>query len=111
MHIIFGDDIAKQLRERHVVLQLETFEIKGKQETAYCVVQPESIALTDLPDIERLTRLHEAIIIAWNRKDYNTVTNGIEHVKGRFGGELDSFYETLENRIKESQDCLIQKST
>jgi len=101
MHIILGDAIAAQLRERHTVLQLETLTIKGEPVTAYCVVMSESIALTDMPDLERLKRLHQALIDALNTERFDTVLQCIEHLKGRFGGELDSFYEIIANRIKE----------
>jgi len=105
MYIIFGKSQAEALRERHIVLELETFQIEGHNEpqTAYCVVQPESIALGQMPDIERLSGLHQATVDAWNRKDYATVTEGIAHLKGSFGGELDSFYVILEDRIKEME--------
>lgn len=102
MYIIFGKENAEQLRERHIVLELETFDQVDKKGTAYCVIQPESIALGDMPDVERLGRLHQATVDAWNRKDYAVVTEGIGHLKGRFGGSLDSFYEIIEQRIKDN---------
>ena len=101
MHIIFGTAIADELRQKHTVLQLESFPgVDGEPVTAYCVVTPESIIMTEMPDLERLKRLHQAVVDAWNRQDYHTVMNGIEHLHGRFGGELDSFYSILEERIK-----------
>jgi hypothetical protein len=100
-----GNEHIGNLRERHVVLELETFETTydsgSRTVTAYCVVQPESIALTEMPDIERLQRLHQAVIDAWNKKQYSTVEQGIEHLMGRFGGELDSFYEILTERMRD----------
>ena len=101
MNIIFGEEIAEQVRVRNVALELETFHVEGKGPvTAYCVIMPESIAATELPDVDRICRLHQAVIDAWNIQDYNAVLEGIKHVKGSFAGEADSFYETLEDRIK-----------
>lgn len=103
MHIIFGTDVAEQLKDRHIVLELETFQVENRPPTtAYCVVQAESIALGEMPDIERYSRIHQALVDAWNRKDYVTVAEGIAHLKGKFGGELDSFYEILEDRMKDT---------
>ena len=34
------------------------------------------------------------------RKNHKFVKDAIEHLKGQFGGELDSFYQHVEDRIK-----------
>ncbi len=100
MHIIFGQDVADDIRQKHLVLELETFVVGEELKTAYCVVQPESISLTDMPDLERLTRLHATLISALNRQDWSTVVEGVSHLRGKFGGELDSFYDVLiEQRV------------
>lgn len=102
MQIIFGKEIVAQVRERHTCLELETFEVAGQGPiTAYCVLDAAHVVLSEMPDLERLTTLHQAIVDAWNRKDYGTVTHGIEHVYGKFGGQLDTFYDELNKRIKE----------
>jgi hypothetical protein len=31
MHIIFGEEIGQAAAEKHIVLELDTFEVKGKQ--------------------------------------------------------------------------------
>jgi hypothetical protein len=101
MYIIFGKEVADTLREKHIVLELETFNVEGEFKTAYCVIQPESLILGELSDIDRLERLHNALIDAWNRNDYTTVQETITHLHGRFAGEMDSFYDVLSVRIKE----------
>jgi hypothetical protein len=103
MHIIFGRDVAEELRNRHSVLELETFQVEDRDPvTAFCVVPAEAIALGEMPDIERYSRIHQALVDAWNRQDYVTVAEGIAHLKGKFGGELESFYEIIESRIKDT---------
>lgn len=97
MNIIFGENISAAMREKYVILQLETFTVGETQKVAYCVV--EHIPLEEIPDLPRLTGLHKAIVEAWNRQDYETVLFGLPHVEGKFGGELDSFYENLKSRI------------
>lgn len=106
MYIIFGKENAETLRERHIVLELETFagENQDPPKTAYCVVQPGSIALGHFPDIDRFSSLHQATVDAWNRQDYSTVKEGIGHLTGQFGGELDSFYDILTQRIAEKEN-------
>ena len=103
MNIILGKENATILRDRHVVLELETFQLPEKDPiTAFCVVPAEAI-FADMPDMVRLQGLHQAVVDAWNRKDYSTVEYGIEHLHGKFSGELDSFYDILLQAIKEKQ--------
>lgn len=99
MYIIFGHKAAEELRKKYFVMQLESFMAQGVEHTAFCVLKPESVVMTDMHDMERLGRLHQAVVDAWNRSDYTTVTQGMSHLKGKFSGELDSFYEELEKRI------------
>lgn len=99
MHIIFGKEVADEIRQKHLVLELETFEIQGETKTAYCVIQSGSITMEDMPDIERLSKLHSTLIAALHRNDWATVSEGISHLRGKFGGELDSFYAILDERI------------
>lgn len=104
MHIILGKEIAEELRQRHVVLELETFNLEGKPPvTAFCVVPAEKIVLTEMPDIERYGRLHQATVDAWNQQRFDTVVEGISHLRGHFGGELDTFYDILLQAIEEKQ--------
>jgi hypothetical protein len=39
----------------------------------------------------------------YKRKDYNFVTQCIEHLTGQFGGEVDTFYDELLRRINEAE--------
>lgn len=104
MHIIFGNcKDFDEIKEKFTVLQLETFHVDGYDQTAFCVV--EHIPLEEIPDLPRLTGLHQAIVEAWNRQDYETVLFGLPHVEGKFGKELDSFYENIKSRIPE-KNCL-----
>jgi hypothetical protein len=100
MHIIFGQEIVQEVRDKHTCLELETFLVDGESKTAYCVVPGECISIAELPDLDRKKRLHQALIDAYNNKEYNTVLITIDHLMGSFGGELDSFYQIIRDRIK-----------
>ena len=99
MHIIVGSEVAAELRKKHTVLELESFPLNGGITTAYCVVTPESV-IADLPDLERLCGLHQAFIDSFNSGQYSTALDAVPHVRGRFAGELDSFYDAICERIK-----------
>lgn len=98
MHIIVGSEVAKELREKHVVLELETFPLNGEYATAYCVVSPENV-LAEMPDLDRLCKLHQAFIDSFNSGQYSTTLDAELYLRGRFAGELDSFYDAIITRI------------
>lgn len=102
MQIILGKESAEELRLKHTVLELETFvsaETNNIPITAYCVIKPESV-LGEMQDLERLCRLHQTFIDAFNAGRYDSALDAMQHIKGRFSGELDSFYDVIYNKIK-----------
>lgn len=103
MQIILGKEAATELRKRHTVLELETFTAGDKQVTAYCVVPPEAIVMSDMPDLDRLCRIHQAFIDAYNANRYDSALDAVQHIKGRFSGELDSFYSEICGRITKGE--------
>ena len=95
MHIVVGTEAADALRENYTVLELETFP-GGK---AYCIVSAENMPVLELPDLEKYKSLHAEFIREYNNKNYKFCLDLAEHLKGRFGGELDSFYDIIVDRI------------
>ena len=79
--------------------EAQTFEINGKRTTAYCVLTPDSIALGDMPEMDRLQRLHEHMITNFNAGDYDQAKTSLDYLKGKWGGELDSFYTIIEQKM------------
>lgn len=101
MNIITGKENADKLREKYMVLELETLPKNGELVTAYCVIDAESMPLQDLMNIEQYLDLHENMIRVMNTDpiDKNFITESISHLKGKFGGTLDSFYEHIEKKL------------
>ena len=104
MDIIFGRENAEKLREKYTVLDLEKLEVKddsGKstEMEVFCLIPADKIALPDLPQLEQWIKLHEDFLKGYHKKEYNYCRQCIDHLTGKFGGELDSFYEEILKRI------------
>jgi hypothetical protein len=97
MQIVWDQEVIEKLKGSHTVLELETFEVDGKPLTAYCVVPAEKL-FNDMSQLDSLTSLHAGFVQAFNQKNYQLCCDAVEHLKGKFGGELDTFY-----------DCIIEK--
>ena len=99
MNIIFDTENIDQIKNNNILLELDTFYFAklDKTATAYCVVN--NVRLTEFDKIEQHQRLHADMINAYKNKDFKLCQDLQEHLIGAFGGELDSFYSELTNRI------------
>jgi hypothetical protein len=97
MHIIFGK--SPELEEKYTLLELDTIRIgaNGPERTAYCVV--ENIPLEEMPAVDTLKNLHAELMQSYQAREWNHCETVIGQLKGKWGGEMDSFYIELINRI------------
>lgn len=99
MYIFFGDDIAEKLKENYLVLELEEIESDNKKARAYCVVPADKISLAELPNIPKYRVLHRELVNRYEQGDYDFCRIALVNLMGKFGGEVDSFYQELESKI------------
>lgn len=103
MQLIFGKENAEMLRERYTVLELETVIKDGVTLDVYCVISAEQIGITNFPLLENWVKLHNEMLHGYHTNQYNYVRQAIEHLMGKFGGEVDSFYEEIIKRIDQAE--------
>lgn len=105
MNIIFGKLNADQLKDKYTVLELDRICLTetGSTETAYCVV--ENINLDQIPMIQSMQNLHQDLIIKYQTRNWTTCVEIIKRLRGFWNGELDSYYDNLEQRVRDLIDC------
>jgi len=101
MQIIFGRDNAEKLKDRYTVLDLETIEKDGTTIEVFCLIPGDKISIGDLPQLDQWTTLHAEFIKGYQTQQYNYCRQCIDHLMGKFGGEVDTFYEEILRRINE----------
>lgn len=102
MNIILGRERADELRKKFTVLELETFDhADGMQIPAFCVVPAEKIALADMATLPQWVKLHETLVVEYSKRNRNYCEQAIEHLRGKFGGELDTFYDHILETLKD----------
>jgi hypothetical protein len=98
MNIIFKENSA-EISKKYTVLDLDTFSIPdGSAHTVCCVV--ENTPITELAELEDLKELHANLIENYGKQNWNSCEQAIEHLVGKWGGEVDSFYKELQQRIE-----------
>lgn len=101
MNIIFGREAAEESSDKYTVLELDRIQLEptGPVIDAYCIVEKEQIPLAEIPQLENITRLHNKLMENYRRRDWNFCQQALDHLHGKWGGELNSFYDEISNRI------------
>ena len=108
MHIIFKQtEIA--IDDKYTVLDLDTFRLPdGNQHTACCVV--ENIPILELSQTDNLKELHATLIKEYGQRNWDYCEQALEHLIGKWGGEVDTFYLDLKRRIEQFKDMNLDDS-
>jgi len=99
MQIVWDPVAVEQLRKNQTVLELETFQVNEKSVTAYCVVPADKI-LSEMAQLPNYIELHEGFVKAFKDSNYTLCRDIAEHLMGKFGGELDTYYKEILSRIQ-----------
>jgi hypothetical protein len=97
MNIIFKENSA-EIAKKYTVLDLDTFSLPdGSLHTACCVV--ENIPIDELSETENLKEIHAQLITSYGQQDWASCEQAIKQLMGKWGKELDTFYEEIQARI------------
>jgi hypothetical protein len=101
MHIILGSQNVQEVSDKYTVLELDTFRLRDKKEAlpAYCLI--ENIPIAELSSTENYQHLHANLIKNYKQANWKFCEDAIEHLMGKWNGEIDSFYQDLMARIKD----------
>ena len=99
MHIILGDDQLEQLEGKYTLLEVDQVRFDPNDEAvqAYCVL--DNIPVDELPKLDEFTALHKKLMENYCKQDWNFCEQALEHLQGRWGGQVDTFYVEIAQRI------------
>ena len=101
MQLIFDRKIADDLKEKYTIVELENIHANGQNLEVFCVLSQESM-IWEMQNIEATIKLHEQLVDAISMDNTEFCLALIPELKGKFGGELDSFYEIVETRCRDT---------
>ena len=102
MDIIFSRKAAEELSDRYTVLELETFDVNGETLETFCVVPGDKIPLGEITMLEHWKKLHGEFVQANKDKNSKLCNDLAEYLVGKWGGELDEFYQIVCSRFTEN---------
>jgi hypothetical protein len=111
--VLATEEDIKPVADRYLVLELDTFRIKGTEVPSWCVVDAGDIGLADMTELAHSKEQHENLIKNYKKGNLNFVKQMLEHLQGKFGGNLDSFYTEIFVRLQQPKqdpwDPVIEK--
>ena len=112
MLVVFGKENAEKLKDRMTILELDTFMQDGLIEpvTAYAVLQFEDIPLDEISQIENMANLHNTMWIEYRARRFGFCEQAMEHLRGKWKGSLDSFYDEFGSRIQKLKQSKLDEN-
>ena len=116
MHIIFGKEKVQldesdvdidTLKTQYSIVPLDRvrYSEQGEVIQSWCLLSGENTStMEEAPHLPRLIELHENMMQNYYRREWKFCEDAAENLKGRFGGELDSFYQHFLNRVRNHID-------
>lgn len=101
MNIILGTENIDPIKDRYIILELDSFRFASNADpvTAYCLVS--DVNFETLLQLEQWQDLHRGLIKNYKQANWNYCEQALDHLRGQWNGELDSFYDELQSRIQE----------
>jgi hypothetical protein len=100
MNIILDTQITPEIREKYLLLELDTFRTSPESPTvtAWCLVDPSDP--DDMTTMDQFKDLHDNLMPSFRKRHWEYVNQAIDHLHGRWDGQLDSFYDDLLARVQ-----------
>jgi len=99
MDIIFNRLVAKEISEKYLVLELETHQVGEDLLETFCVVPGDKITLEEVAKLDHWKKLHDQFVQANKEKNAKLCYDLRPYLKGKWGGELDEFYDIVCGRF------------
>ena len=99
MYIIVGQKRVDVLKKTHFVLSLEKIVHEEVEDRAFCVIPFDSVNIFEIPEMEKYKELHEQFVKEYEIGNYQYCLTSAEYLYGKFGGQLDTFYDEILKRI------------
>ena len=98
MNIIW-EKPTDEMFEKYLILELEPNIIDNELLDTWCIVEATKIPLAEVVMLDHWKKLHGDFVEANKDKNAKLCNDLAEHLTGKFGGELDTFYEEICKRF------------
>ena len=95
MQIIFDKNVAIELRQRYIVLELDTIMQPKMTEptTLYAVI--ENIDINAISNLVDIIAQHQTMVEQYKNNEWQDAAFNANALKGSWKGEIDEFYDLV----------------
>lgn len=102
MNIVLEPNLTDEVRDKYMLVELDTLQYDdGQAVKSYGVVTKDEITLQDFQNIQMYVDLHNNLIKNYRLKNWKFCEDSLDHLRGKFRGEFDSFYDIMTDRVKQ----------
>ena len=109
MNIVLENDVTDDIKEKFMLVELDSFQHEPNAVAikSYAVITKDEINLQEIQNVKQYIDLHNNLMKNYRMKNWKFCEDAIEHLTGKFRGELDSFYTVLTERINALKDITL----
>jgi c-di-AMP phosphodiesterase-like protein len=111
MNILFESAITESVRQKYILLPLDTFYFQSADRTEVAYGLIENTPILEMMAVDRYKDLHHKLIENYQKQNWSFCENAIEHLTGKWSNEIDSFYSELSTRIVSLKETTPQEWT
>jgi len=102
MNIVLEPNLTDEVRDKYMLVELDTLQYDdGQAIKSYGVVTKDEITLQDFQNIQMYVDLHNNLIKNYRLKNWKFCEDSLDHLRGKFRGEFDSFYDIMTERVQQ----------
>jgi hypothetical protein len=102
MKIIFEQHDIDKLRDRHILLELDTVIVQGVPRRFFCLL--ENFSYTDIPDVYEFAKSHQEFMNLYQAKKYTECEVLLEKLQSYNYHDMKSFYDIMTQRLQKLQN-------
>lgn len=99
--VLAKEQDIQPVKDRYLVLELDTFRIQDKIVPSWCIIDAGDIPLAEMTELDHMKKQHDNLIKNYKLGNFTFVEQMIDHLRGKFGGNVDSFYTELFARLQQ----------
>lgn len=109
MNIVLENNLTDEMKDKFMLVELDSFqhEPDGDAIKSFAVITKDEINVQEIHNIKQYIDLHNNLMKNYRMKNWKYCEDAIEHLQGKFRGELDSFYAVLSERIGTLKDLTL----
>ena len=102
MNIIFEEKLTEDIREKYILLELDTFSPEPNVfKKCWALIGKDEVNVQEVHNMDQFTDLHHNMIKNYGLKNWKFCHDALDHLIGKFRGEIDSFYRIMRERVEQ----------